>query len=234
MNLPFAHPPLPHGVARLPLLLSMATFPIYGLIEKPQGLTLRSVGYTRAFVYASEQEILQRVTLGFVGYGVGYRSSIADRSGRTFGLTTTHPAGLVVDLRATPSPVSSPPPDVLYDVLQLPPNQDIYDVDGRRYTRYSSVEEALQDTSVGHSCLLIERFPLGQEVVVAELRRYTRPTPQWAFSLRGPGLRISGQAGDSSSSELLRLVGHLGALNEHPDVVAQYQREIAAWQDGLH
>ena len=233
MNFPLPRPPLPGGTDRLPLLLSMATFPVYGLIQKPQGLTLRSVGYARTFVYSSAQEILQQVALEFVGYGYGYRSS-ADRSGPTFGLTTTHPAGLVVDLRATTNPVSSSAPDRLHDDLQLPPNQDVYDVDGRRYTRYSSVEEAMQDTSVGHSCIIIERFPLGQEVVVAEMRHYTRPTPQWSFSLRGPGLRIGGQAWDSSSTELLRLIGHLGALNEHPDVVAQYQREIAAWQDDLH
>jgi hypothetical protein len=96
------------------------------------------------------------------------------------------------------------------------------------YTRYASVEQATRDAAPARSCV-IERFPLAQEYVVAVVRHWTRPNPEWLFTLTRPGLRLDGGAFEYTLSELFELLSHIGRVSDQPEVLAQYQREMAAY-----
>jgi hypothetical protein len=193
----------PHGPVGLAHVMASARFPVYGLIGNPGGVTAQRVGYC-----SSPERILQ-VDLGFAS------SPAALRPGFRLELTTTDPNQLAAF--GMPS-----------DGLQLPKEGDVYDTGGRLYTRYASVEQATLDAAPARSCV-IERFPLAQEHVKAVLRHWTRPNPEWLFTLTRPGLRLDGGAYEYTHTELFELLGHVGMVSDHPQVLAQYQREIAAW-----
>lgn len=112
------------------------------------------------------------------------------------------------------------------DGVRFPADGDVYDTDGRLYARYSSVEEATRAAASARS-FVIERLPFAGEVVVAVLRHWTRPNPEWQFTLSRPGLRLDGRAWEYGQGELCELLGHVGVVSNQPQVVAQYQRELA-------
>jgi hypothetical protein len=64
---------------------------------------------------------------------------------------------------------------------------------------------------------------------VAVLRHWTRPNPEWLFTITCPSLRLDGRAWGYSQSELFELLGQVRAVSDQPQVVAQYQLELAAW-----
>jgi hypothetical protein len=197
------HGQRPRGPVGLTHVIEAAHFPVYGVIGNPGGVTAQRVGSC-----GSQERILQ-VTLGFA-----YPPE-ALRPGFQLELTTTDPNHLA-DF-GLPS-----------DGMQFPTDGDVYDTDGRLYTRYVSVEQATRDAVPTRSCV-IERFPLAEEFVVAVLRHWTRPNPEWLFELTRPGLRLDGHAWEYTQTELIELLGHVGLVSDQPEVLAQYQREMAAW-----
>ena len=197
------HRPQPHGPVGLAQVMEAARFPVYGVIGNPGGVTAQRVGYC-----GSSERILQ-VELGF-----GYPPA-ALRPGFRLTLTTTDPNEL--------ASFGMPP-----DGLQFPEDGDVYDTDGRPYTRYASVKQVTLDAAPPRSCV-IERFPLAQELVVAVLRHWTRPSSEWLFELTRPGLRLDGGAWEYTQTELFELLGQVGMVSDQPEVLAQYQREMVAW-----
>lgn len=219
MNLPFAHPLLPDGPARLTHILETG-FLLYGILEKPQDLTLQGIGYSGRWLPPSTNSpLLHYVTLGFVGYGAGYNES-AHRRGPRLSLATTNPEDVAAVGR-------------LRSAVETPKDTYHTDLDVRTYQRYESVDAMRQDAAPESSCLLIDQFRLQQEVVVAEFRHWNHPEDKWVFTLRGHGVYVGGQAWSLGRDKLLELVGSVGILNGRTDIVEQYQRELAVWEEYL-
>jgi hypothetical protein len=205
-----SHRPRPHGPVPLERVVASAPFPIYGVVENPRDLSLRGFSYCgSARDRLGQPKSILQVMLSF-----GYPPA-ALRPGFQLELTTTDPNHL--------ADFGMPP-----NGMQFPTDGDVYDTDGRLYSRYSSVEEATVAAAPARSSV-IEHFPIAGEIVVAVLRHWTRPNPEWLFTLTRPGLRLDGRAWEYTQSELFKLLGHVQAVSDQPQIVAQYQLELAAW-----
>lgn len=214
----YAEPPLPRGPS-FEEMLATGGFPLYGILEKPQGLTVQGVGTTCQRFPGQERLLLQAI-IHFAGYGPGDESLDRQRRPKLH-LCTTNPQQVsAFGLRS--------------DRLQLPKDGQLFDVDGRPYTCYASVEALEEDAAPVASCILIERFSLAEEVVRAEFRHWTRPDDEWLFTLRCPGMYIDGHAWSWSRIGLLKLIRQVGVLNNQPGVVDQYRREMATWAEYFH
>ena len=208
------HQPLPHGPVQFAQIMAAARFPVYGVIGHPDGLTVQSLGSCSASDRREQPEVILQTAFRF-----GYPTE-AGRDRFRLELTTTDPNQLAA-FGLQPGG------------LKLPEHGDIYDTDGRLYTRYASLEEAMLGAGPVSACV-IERFPLAQEIVVAELRHWTRPNPEWLFTLTRPGLHLDGRAWEYTQTELFELLGHVGLVSDQPHVLAQYQSEIAGWTSYFH
>lgn len=214
-------PGLLSGKVGLAEILASVDFAVYGLINNPRGITVQSVGYTSHLDYRTNQSapIIVEVSLRFAPRAEQTVNKIeqwAVNRGPRMHLTTRNPAQLALfGSLSTGAPF---------------PDGEIYDTDGRPIVRYTSVEDVTTSAAPIRSCV-IARFPLSkdQEPVVAVLRHWMRPNPEWLFSLTRPGLHVVGQAWELPQTEFLELLSHIGIITNHSEVVAQYQREMADW-----
>ena len=155
--------------------MASAPFPIYGVVGNPWDLTLRGFSYCGgARDRLGQPKSVLQVILSF-----GHLPAVL-RPGFRLELTTTDPNHL--------ADFGMPPGG-----MQFPEDGDVYDTDGRLYTRYSSVEEATLTAAPARSCV-IEHFPFAGEVVVAVLRHWMHPNPEWLFTLTRPSLHLDGRA----------------------------------------
>lgn len=226
-------------------LVSIAPFPVYGLLEYPSDLSLQGFGYSTADSnlgkigvpwQPNQPQFLWQASLHY-DYLPPHQ-----RTGQRIELSTTD---------------TNPPIPMSFIEAQRP------DYEARYQSHHDVPLMAEQATS-----FVIEHFPFLDGTAVATIEyapqapamrrgrllgsqvhhmpdphlpdsRLRGPIsvavppsvgPVWSFTLRGPELWVTGTAYGWTQHELFDLLGRLGAISQRPSVLAQYQRELAAWQ----
>jgi hypothetical protein len=199
--------PLP-GPFHIPVVMQTATFPIYGLVGTPLGLTLRAFGHSYAGAVQLKPRPLNALILSFA-YPPESRAPE-----RSLEIVAVDPA----------APYLIPP----WDWREVPLEVSIFDDEGQRYDRYATAKAARTADDVSAPCL-IDKFPLIGGDYSLRFEHWRRPQEEWSFAVYGPSVRLTGYARGVARCELLTLLQESEMINERLDVIGQYQAELAAW-----
>lgn len=192
-------------------LARMAPFPVYGLLGRPHGLDLRSLGYCSGPLQMVTQppeswlpdqpHILLQVSLDF-------EDRPTDRhSGRSCDLVTI-------------------------DSEHWPDDPVLRERTYGQVAHYTSLDDVpLVDTTEVPG-FVVERFPIIEQTVEATISRRLdkRLDPMWVFSLRSANMWVEGRAKGWTQQELLtEILSQVAVVSHRADVLAQYEREAAEW-----
>ncbi len=201
--------PLP-APPRIVDIVRIASFPVYGLVGRPLGLTLQGTG-----ICSSSQRphdglptSVSQISLHFA-YPSGSRGP-----SRRLSVTST----------GKDAPISAPP-----DWRYIATDTEVFDVDGKPFARYGTLE-ALERAPAIPPHVLVDRFPLASEVYGARIQRWEQPHPEHTFTLFGTWGHIDGRASGVAAEELLRVIEALVPINERPELLEQYQAEVDTWR----
>lgn len=188
-------------------LVRVATYPIYGLLERPHGLELKGLGYCSAPPQVGTQSpeswlpdqphVLLQVTLDFEDRPTD------QRAGRTCELVT----------------IASE---------RWPADPEFEHRHRAQVAHYESPDDVPLETTEATG-FVVERFPIIEQTVEATIHRQRDVT--WTFTLKSAHLWVVGRAKGWTQTELLTvLLRQVAVVSHRADVLAQYQRELADWR----
>lgn len=190
-------------------LVRAAHFPVYGLIGHPNGLALKGLGYCSAPAQVNQPHELWRMDQPHMLLQVALDYDYLpphQLTGRSIELVTT-------DIKRWPT---DPEPD---------------DPDPAQVTCYQSPHDVPLE-SAETTDFIVERFPIANETVEATIHRL--PGSAWSFTLRNPTMLVEGSANGWPQNEFLSVLGQVAVVSNRPDVLAQGQRELAAWRHHIN
>lgn len=189
---------------RLEALLQAATFSVYGLLGTPFGLILHSIG----------------------GSGAPAANSHLDLDFLLPGVSDNQP-GVRLSSGCFPLPSLSPS----LDWRTLPSTTPVYDVDGNQFERFASLE-AVRTSWTSSAPVLVEHCSLVGQPFWGRLQVAGPPDLGWSFRFQSEGgpAELWGRGWKLSKAHLFTLLDQLVIINQHADLLAQYQAEFESWR----
>jgi hypothetical protein len=223
-------------------LAHMAPFPIYGLLETPDDLTLHGIGYctvNSGWTHPTPQSHLHPSRfLWEVVLHYGYPPGHQDDRPRLELITT--------NLTGVPMPV--PPIDELVRTSAIHyPSEDavpLYDsqpisllierfaiVDGQALAVVAHTPDPPPLTLHPKDVIGIQRHETGDASAapVPPLAAWSVATPDWSFTLHNAQMRVAGRAYGWTQTALFQVLHQLAPITDKADVLARSQREMEAW-----
>jgi hypothetical protein len=207
----------------------MAPFPIYGLLETPNDLTLHGIGYCTV----NAGRFLWEVDLRY-GYPPGHQ----DGNPRLELITT--------NLTGIPMPV--PPNEELVRASAIHyPSEDavpLYDaqpisllierfaiVDGQALAIVEHTPDPPPLTLHPKDVIGIHRHERGDASAapLPPLAAWSVAAPDWSFTLYNAQMRVAGRAYGWTQTALFQVLHQLAPITDKADVLARSQREMEAW-----
>lgn len=233
----------PAGSLSIEHLVRTASFPVYGLVQTPNDLTLHGIGYSTADAgvgrsappwSSNPSQVLWQVSLVY-GYPSGhqylsprlelsttsiahYPASAPNIEDLARGLATHYQS---VDEVPT---LGSQPADFLVERFALIEGEALAVV---AYTPDTPPLMLLPGQLIGTQ---IHELPDASAVRIAPTAALSMATPDWSFTLRNDEMWVEGRAYGWTQTAIFQVLHQLAALRDKPDVLAECQREIAAWQ----
>jgi hypothetical protein len=192
----------PARTPRVAELIEEAAFPVYGPPNTPLGMTLHGLGCERSPWLFKRTGRLTSVSLDFA-------SPMARDAGER-------------ELRLATSDARTPNSAFAPVATDQPADVALYDVDGRRYQRFASLE-ALASAPAAPAPYLIGRMTIAGAAFAARIQYWERSEQETHFWLAGRALGIPPRA-------LLTVLAVLEIVTPDSALCAQYEAERRQWR----
>jgi hypothetical protein len=224
-------------------LARIVPFPMYGLIQTPDDLTLHGIGYSTADLgwthpaspsLPTPSQFIWQVVLTY-----GYPPRHQNKRPR-LELSTTSLAGI-------PMPV--PPIEELVqasathypseDAVPLLDSQPASFLIERFATMNGQALAAVTHTPDPPQLMLHPKDAIGRQMHkasdtsadrVAPVDAWSITTPDWSFTLRNAQMWVEGQAYGWTQAAIFQVLHQLAPINDKADVLVRYHQEIVAWE----